>query len=125
MFAFAPADRFPRGESLPELVGQTYGLFLGRTESIRLHTICSCSACSALPVLDQKSVIHAGEYIVQAAGSGKKPMGSSVNLAHRLLKNLVQVRTGWKANAMITEPAARQLANPTSGMHPHMALREL
>lgn len=120
VFAFAPQDRFPRGETLLELVEQTYCLFLGRVESIRLHTTCSCSACSAVPVLDLKFVIHTGEYIVQALGSGKKPMGSSVNLAHRLLKNQVQEQTGWKAYAMITESAARHLAIPTSGMHPEI-----
>lgn len=117
VFAYAPYDRFPRGETLLELIEQTYGLFLGRIESIRLHTTCSCSACSAVPILDLKFIVHLGDYILQDVGTGRKPLGSAVNLAHRLLKNHVEQATGWKAYALFTEDAVGGLALPTQGMH--------
>lgn len=116
VFAYAPLGRFPRGETLLELIEQTYGLFLGRVEAIRLHTTCTCSACSAIPILDLKFIAHTGEYILQTVGSGGKPLGSAINLAHRLLKNHVEPATGWRAYGLITEAAARQLDLPTDGM---------
>lgn len=117
VFAFAPESTFPRGETLLELIEQTYAAFYGRVEAIRVHTTCSCTACSAIPILDLKFIVHQGEYILQAVTGAGKPLGSDVNLAHRLLKNRVAEATGWKAYALLTEPAVRDLEIETEGMH--------
>ncbi len=117
VFAYAPRGAFPRGETLLELVETTYGAFLGRVEAIRLHTTCSCTACSAIPILDLKFILHYGEYILQAVTGPGKPLGSAVNLAHRLLKNRVGEATGWKAYALFTDALARELSLDTEGFH--------
>src|SRR3972149_2319867 len=117
VFAYAPAGAFPRGETLLDLIDQTYGVFLGRVEAIRVHTTCNCTACSAIPILDLKFIVHQGEYILQAVTAPAKPLGSDVTLAHRLLKNHVAETTGWKAYASLTEAAVRQLGIASSGMH--------
>jgi uncharacterized protein YndB with AHSA1/START domain len=117
VFAYASQDRFPRGETLLELIEQTYGLFLGRVEAIRLHTTCTCSACNAIPILDLKFIVHDGDFILQSVGTGVKPLGSAVNLAHRLLKNGVGEATGWRAYALFTQAAVEGLDLPTEGMH--------
>ncbi len=46
-----------------------------------------------------------------------KPLGSDVNLAHRLLKNHVGETTGWRAYALLTEPTARLLGLGVDGLH--------
>ena len=46
-----------------------------------------------------------------------KPLGSEVNLAHRLLKNHVAESTGSKSYASLTEAAVRHLGIASSGMH--------
>lgn len=117
VFAFAPRGAFPRGETLLELVETTYGAFLGRVESIRLHTTCSCTACSAIPILDLKFILHHGEFILQAVTGPGKPLGSAVNLAHRLLKNRVGESTGWKAYALLTDSLVGELGLETEGFH--------
>jgi len=117
VFAHAPEGTLPRGEMLLDLVERTYGAFLGRVEAIRLHTTCSCSACRSIPTLDLKFIIHHGPYVLQAIVGPGKPLGSDVNLAHRLLKNHIGETTGWKAYLLLTEAAARALSIPTDGMH--------
>jgi class 3 adenylate cyclase len=117
VFAYAPDGRFPRGETLLEAIEQTYAAFLGRIEAIRLHTTCSCTACRAVPILDLKFIVHQGEYILQAVSGAGKPLGSDVNLAHRLLKNGVGAATGWRAYGLLTEDATRHLGLPTHEMH--------
>ena len=81
VFAYAPAGAFPRGETLLDLIDQTYGVFLGRVEAIRVHTTCNCTACNAIPILDLKFIVHQGEYILQAVAGPAKPLGSDVTLA--------------------------------------------
>jgi uncharacterized protein YndB with AHSA1/START domain len=116
VFAYAPAGAFSQGEGLLELIEQTYSLFIGRVEAIGRHTTCSCSACSAIPILDLKFIVHQGEYILQTVTGAGKPLGSEVNLAHRLLKNHVGQSTGWRAYVLLTEPAVRALRIDTAGM---------
>jgi len=116
VFAYAPADAFPRGQALLDLVEHTYASFIGRVEAIGRHTTCSCSACSAIPILDLKFIIHHGEYVLQTVTGPGKPLGSEVNLAHRLLKNHVGEASGWKAYALLTEPAVNALEIDAAGM---------
>jgi len=117
VFAYAPDGTLPTGPALLELVEHTYAAFLGRVEAIRMHTTCGCSACRAIPILDLKFIVHHGEYILQAVTGTPKPLGSDVNLVHRLLKNRVGETTGWKAYALLTAPAVQSLGLPTEGMH--------
>jgi uncharacterized protein YndB with AHSA1/START domain len=116
VFAYAPAGALVRGEDLLDLIDRTYAVFLGRVEAIRVHTTCTCTACNSIPILDLKFIVHHGEYILQAVAGPAKPLGSAVNLAHRLLKNHVAEATGWQAYASLTETVVQQLGIPTGGM---------
>jgi uncharacterized protein YndB with AHSA1/START domain len=116
VFVYSPAGAFSRGEALLELIEETYSSFIGRVEAIGRHTTCSCSACNAIPILDLKFIVHQGEYILQTVTGAGKPLGSEVNLAHRLLKNHVGESTGWRAYVLLTEPAVQALQIDTAGM---------
>jgi uncharacterized protein YndB with AHSA1/START domain len=116
VFAYAAAGSQPRGEALLDLIDSTYGHFLGRVEAIRRHTTCTCSACRAIPTLDLKFIVHYGPFILQSIAGASKPLGSDVNLAHRLLKNHIGESTGWRAYALLTGPAVQSLGIDTSSM---------
>ena len=55
------------------------------------------------PSLDLKFIVHYGEYIMNNVSGKKKPLGTSVNVVHRLLKNSISEVTGWKAYILFTK----------------------
>jgi uncharacterized protein YndB with AHSA1/START domain len=112
VFAYVPAETITRGEILFELVETTYAAFRDRVEGVRRRTTCTCNACRAIPNLDLKFILHQGEYMVQSIAGIHELVGSDVNLVHRLLKNHVGEATGWKAYALITNPALERLGLP-------------
>ncbi|HEX2697598.1 MAG TPA: DUF2652 domain-containing protein, partial [Anaerolineales bacterium] len=109
VFAYVPNQRMPRGETLLELVEATYVAFRDRQQAIQHRTTCTCNACRNIPSLDLKFILHHGEYLLQTIGKIIEPIGSDVNLAHRLMKNKVSETTGWRAYAMYTEQALVQM----------------
>ena len=117
VFVIAPDAKIPRGETVLELIESTYTAFRDRQESIRLRTTCDCSACSSLPMLDLKFIVHCGDYAMQSVSGIHELVGSDVNLVHRLLKNRVGQETGWKAYALFTESAMARINMPTAQFH--------
>ena len=103
VFAYVPESRLQRGETLLELIEDTYVAFRDRLEAVRRRTTCECKACQAIPTLDLKFLAHHGDFIVQDVAGIKELVGSDVNLIHRLLKNRVSEATGWRAYALFTE----------------------
>jgi uncharacterized protein YndB with AHSA1/START domain len=112
VFAYVPSESIPRGEIIFELVETTYAAFRDRVEGVRRRTTCTCNACRAIPNLDLKFILHHGEYMQQSIAGIHELVGSDVNLVHRLLKNHVGEATGWKAYALITNPALERLGLP-------------
>jgi uncharacterized protein YndB with AHSA1/START domain len=112
VFAYVASETISRGEILFELVETTYAAFRDRVEGVRRRTTCTCNACRAIPNLDLKFILHQGEYMVQSIAGIHELVGSDVNLVHRLLKNHVGEATGWKAYALITNPALERLGLP-------------
>ncbi|MBI3738545.1 MAG: DUF2652 domain-containing protein [Chloroflexi bacterium] len=112
VFAYVPGGQMPRGETLLELVETTYVAFRDRQQAIQRRTTCTCNACRNIPSLDLKFIVHYGEYLLQTVGTIIEPIGSDVNLAHRLMKNKVSEATGWCAYAMYTEKAFVQMGAP-------------
>ena len=86
VFAYVPTGKMPRGETLLELVEGTYLAFRDRQLAIQRRTTCACNACHNIPSLDLKFIVHHGEYLLQVVRSIIEPIGSDVNLAHRLKK---------------------------------------
>ncbi len=103
VFAYVPRKNLPRGETLLEIVEATYVAFRDKRESSRRMATCRCKACQMIPGLDLKFIAHYGEYIQQNIEGKQKPLGSCVNLIHRLLKNKVNEATGWRGYALFTE----------------------
>ncbi len=102
VFAYVPDALIRRGEGLLELIETTYVAFRDRRDAVQRRTTCTCKACRNIPVLDLKFIVHHGDYLLQKVRSIVEPIGSDVNLAHRLMKNGVSERTGWRAYAIYT-----------------------
>jgi class 3 adenylate cyclase len=118
VYARADGATIPAGEVLLEVFESTYMAFRDRVEAVRRHTTCVCNACRLIPTLDLKFITHYGEYMLQSMGGNEKPVGSAVNLVHRLAKNHVTETQGWRAYALFTAEATAHLGLDTAGMFP-------
>jgi hypothetical protein len=117
VFAYAPQSKITRGEMLLELVESTYVAFRDRQKSMQRNANCTCRACQSIPALDLKFIAHYGEYVLQNVSGREKPVGSSVNLTHRLLKNQVREGTGWRGYALFTRESLENTGVWPGGMH--------
>ena len=68
-----------------------------------------CTACPAVAYLDLKVVLHRGQAVRQAVGSGSDLLGPAVTIAHRLLKNTVRERIGPRPYLLLTDAATTGL----------------
>ena len=102
VFAYVEESKLPDGESLLEMIDQTYYAFRDQAETLHKEATCPCKACHAIPTLDLKFMVHRGVFIVQQVAGIKDLVGSDVNLVHRLLKNRVGETTGWRGYALFT-----------------------
>ena len=97
------------GEMVPEMIDALYYSFRDKKNSFHRARTCDCRACQMAATLDLKFVVHYGEYILNNAGGKNKPLGPSVNIAHRLLKNHVTEVTGWRAYALYTKECVSRI----------------
>ncbi|HEX2557323.1 MAG TPA: DUF2652 domain-containing protein [Nitrososphaera sp.] len=102
VFAYVEESKLPNGESLMELIDQTYFVFRDKVETMYKGASCSCRACRTINTLDLKFMVHHGDFIVLQVAGIKDAWGSDVNLLHRLLKNGVVEATGWRGYALFT-----------------------
>jgi uncharacterized protein YndB with AHSA1/START domain len=116
VFAYAAASAVPRSEAILQLIDATYIAFRSRQEAAHRRTTCTCNACRNIPNLDLKFFVHHGEYFVQSISGTKELVGSDVNLIHRLTKNHLSEKTGWKAYAMFTKQGLAHFAAPLDGL---------
>ncbi len=98
-----------QGQTLVELVEDTYVAFRRAIDLMVLNNQCHCNACTNIANLDLKFFVHSGAFGIQRLGAGDELVGSDVNLIHRLLKNHVVEQTGIRAYALYTDAAIRQL----------------
>jgi len=105
VFAFAPDEQMPRGETLLELIEATYVEFRDKQRSSQRMATCTCTACRIIGQLDLKFITHYGDFVLHEVTGKKKPLGSSVNLLHRLTKNRISELTGWRGYALFTGPS--------------------
>jgi uncharacterized protein YndB with AHSA1/START domain len=109
VISYAPRASFLQGQTLVEIIENTYVAFRQARERMQLNTSCTCAACQNIPNLDLKFLVHYGSYILQQTPMYQELVGNDVNLTHRLLKNRITERTGVKAYAAYTEPAVEAL----------------
>jgi hypothetical protein len=117
VFVYAPAAQIMRGELLLELIESAYWSFQNGLRSIKHNATCPCKACRSTSKLGLKFITHYGHYAIQKVAGKKKPVGSCVNLAHRLLKNKVEKETGWSGYALFTEACLDQMGITPKGVH--------
>ncbi|HJP70555.1 MAG TPA: DUF2652 domain-containing protein [Candidatus Limnocylindria bacterium] len=118
VFAVAPAESLDgRGDALLARFEELYRAFRARREqqarSARDHL---CSACPVIASLDLKIVVHRGQAVGQTVGSHTELLGPAVNIVHRLLKNTVQARLGYRPYVFLTDAAANGLRLTQSGV---------
>jgi len=114
VFVHAPVSGISHGDDVVKLIEKTYVRFRRKREEMSSMATCPCRACKAIPSLDLKFILHVGKYVLQTYGHQQKPVGSDVNLSHRLLKNGVGASTGWSAYVLFTQQGLEMM-----GIRPH------
>ena len=77
-----------------------------RVKSARDHI---CTGCPVVGTLNLKMVLHRGHAVRQTVGANPELLGPAVNVAHRLLKNSISSRLGYRAYLFLTDAAAAGL----------------
>ena len=101
-FTWAPGAAIG-GSMLLDTIERCYFGFRRRRRDVRQATTCDCNACSRIPDLDLKFVVHNGEAIIQKVAGRQELLGSDVVVVHRLLKNDVVETLGIEAYALLTQ----------------------
>ena len=119
----SPSARRIDGSLLLDTIERCYFGFRRRRRDVRQATSCECNACSRIPDLDLKFVVHHGEAIHQKVAGRQELLGSDVIVVHRLLKNEVVERTGIEAYALLSQAsldAAGSRSAPPSACAAHV-----
>ena len=109
------------GSMLLDTIERCYFGFRRRRRDVRQATSCPCNACSRIPDLDLKFVVHHGEAIIQKVAGRRELLGSDVIVVHRLLKNDVVEALRMPAYALITQACidAADIEPAALGMRAH------
>jgi uncharacterized protein YndB with AHSA1/START domain len=102
------------GSVLQDTIERCYIAFRRRLRDIGQASQCDCNACTYIPRLDLKFVIHHGLIARQRMAGREELVGRDVIVVHRLLKNNVQAELGFSAYALYTGDCVRMmgLADP-------------
>jgi hypothetical protein len=109
VISYASETSFLQGQTLVEIIENTYVKFREARQRMRLNTSCDCNACQNIPNLDLKFFVHHGTYVLQKITNYTELVGSDVNVVHRLLKNRIKEETGVSAYAAYTQAAVDAL----------------
>ncbi len=114
-FVYALTDEID-GSALQDTVERTYFAFRRRLRDIGQASQCDCNACTLMPRLDLKFVIHHGPIARQKMAGREELVGREVIVVHRLLKNTVVETLRLPAYALYSEAcvAAMHLADPAA-----------
>jgi len=97
VISYGLRQNFFEGQTFVEMLEDTYVAFRKALERMILNTTCLCNACTNLSSLDLKFFCHFGAFGIQRIGDRQELVGSDVNLIHRLLKNHVAEKPGFRA----------------------------
>ncbi len=87
---FYKEGEVPSQEKLLAQIETMFTAFYSHLKMLEKNRICPCSACATAPELQLKIVAHCADLqFIQVKGT-RKPFGSQVIEAHRLLKNSIQ-----------------------------------
>jgi uncharacterized protein YndB with AHSA1/START domain len=112
-FAYVVTDLVD-GSVLQDTIEHCYIAFRRRLRDIGQASQCDCNACTFIPRLDLKFVVHHGLIARQRMAGRDELVGRDVIVVHRLLKNTVQAELGIGAYALYTDDCVRVmgLADP-------------
>ena len=102
VISYAPQGSFLQGQTLVEMLENTYVAFRQARQRMRLNTTCPCNACQNIPNLDLKFFVHFGDFALQETPTYTELVGVDVNLIHRMMKNSITKSTGISAYAAYT-----------------------
>jgi hypothetical protein len=94
---------------LLDSIEECYFGFRRRLVGIEHSTNCTCNACSKVPELNLKFVVHHGDFIRRSGVRGEELTGHDVILVHRLLKNSAAKVLGLRGYALCTEACVNAL----------------
>ncbi len=101
-FMFAIGDDLD-GTMLLDNIERCYFGFRRRRRDIRQATSCDCNACSRIPDLDLKFIVHHGPAIVQEVAGRRELLGMDAIVVHRLSKNGVVEQLGMSAYSLFSQ----------------------
>jgi uncharacterized protein DUF2652/polyketide cyclase/dehydrase/lipid transport protein len=102
VFSYAPDAQAAEGASVVTAIESCYFAFRKRQGQIDRATSCTCDACSRIPSLDLKFVVHHGKYAIREMAGSNELVGSDVIVVHRLLKNDIKATTGLNGYAFFS-----------------------
>jgi uncharacterized protein YndB with AHSA1/START domain len=105
VFAYVVTD--VDGSILQDTIEHCYIAFRRRLRDIGQASQCDCNACTYIPRLDLKFVIHHGLIARQRMAGREELVGRDVIVVHRLLKNNVTTESGIAAYALYTDECLR------------------
>jgi uncharacterized protein YndB with AHSA1/START domain len=105
-FAYVVTDAVD-GSILQDTIEHCYIAFRRRLRDIGQASQCDCNACTYLPRLDLKFVVHHGQIARQRMAGREELVGRDVIVVHRLLKNNVEPALGIRAYALYTDECVR------------------
>jgi uncharacterized protein YndB with AHSA1/START domain len=114
-FVYAAAGKVD-GSLMLDAVDTTYFTFRRRLRNIKQANRCTCKACTAIPTLDLKFVVHHGPIAIQRIAGRQELAGRDVILVHRLLKNDVAARFSDRAYALITDACVKAMGLDAVGL---------
>jgi len=120
VISYALEGSFQKGQTLVELIEETYVEFRRALDLMVLNTSCNCLACRNIANLDLKFFVHYGTFVLEPLHTYLELVGSDVNILHRLTKNSVTKMTGMHAYVLYTQAAIDQLKIPE--MIPELAV---
>jgi len=86
---FYKENEIPSLEKLLAQVEHMFTAFYSHLKLLEKNRICPCNACSSAPKLQLKIIAHCGELQFINVQNNRKPFGTQVIEAHRLMKNAV------------------------------------
>jgi class 3 adenylate cyclase len=117
VFAAASAPSLDgQGQRVLDTIAATYRAFVdARTRAIPANDHV-CTACPAVAHLDLKVILHRGPTVRQSVGASSDLLGPAVTVSHRLLKNTVRDRIGYRPYLLLTDAAASGLGLTDVGL---------
>ena len=117
VFAYTSIENIFRGETLFELIENTYAGFKNQLTSVKRHHSCTCAACQNVDALDLKFFVHFGEYVEHSIDDHHGLLGyAPMFVRERDWKGPVAEAVGWQGYALFSEEALAKLNINTEGL---------